>query len=91
MILSNDKANPAIRLDEKSNVETPLLGGARSPTGRRKTADKRLVLPLWRDDHHHCLLRRGGRGRSGTDRRLLDVRRAGQAPGRGRRLTVTRP
>lgn len=25
MILSNDKANPAIRLDEKSNVETPLL------------------------------------------------------------------
>ncbi len=25
MILSNDKANPAIRLDEKSKVETPLL------------------------------------------------------------------
>jgi hypothetical protein len=25
MILSNDKANPAIRLDEKSNVESPLL------------------------------------------------------------------
>lgn len=25
MILSNDKANPAIRLGEKSNVETPLL------------------------------------------------------------------
>lgn len=25
MILSNDKASPAIRLDEKSNVETPLV------------------------------------------------------------------
>lgn len=25
MILSNDKVNPAIHLDKKSNVETPLL------------------------------------------------------------------
>lgn len=25
MILSNDKANPTVRLDKKSNVETPLL------------------------------------------------------------------
>lgn len=25
MILSNDKASPAIRLDEKSNIKTPLL------------------------------------------------------------------